>query len=292
MSVARLCQGCKEPLSKGSHFNRKRCEPCAEALRRKPSHSLSPRQVNLARTLRQVCSDLEICSILKCSRASLRRLARDEGFSLALPRYDDALIRCVTRAYEQHGRSKTQKMFPGVRVRSIVERRPHKPRQIRWKEREIVAAARMAGLLSFEQQAELFHRPRAKAGSIRSLWNKRFKTNLGQLHGCSRETAKYIALPECPMVPRRAAIEGSKGPLPVQWIVLWCDLKDWMRPSLPPFISDAVTALAEFQCWLYQTQKPKSRILEILRHQEGGDLASRWERRVEDLRARRIRRSL
>jgi len=265
-----LCAACgRRP--RVAHFNAKYCLPCREQRLRQPRSSLSEAQKAYVRAWRPVEYGRDqaraLAEELGVSRASVRRYCRDIGKSLRLPRYSEHLQAEVLAYYERHGRLATEDKFPTVRVRSLVERRPHASRQVRWTPDEIILAARMGGLIPADIQAEFFGRPNAGAGSIRSLWMKRFGFSGGALHGMHPARARFLLRPGFPTVVMPGHWRPSAGARTRHTrrrLVLWCDMGPWLLPGLPPFFADAVAALAHFQRWLFAPEPPGEAIRGML----------------------------
>lgn len=198
----------------------------------------------------------EVASLLGVSLSNLKRAFR--GTRLAFHnKYiaNPALVKQVCRYYEKHGRRATEKAFPNVRVRSIVERyKIYRPRQLRWTGEQIVEAARMAGIVPLDKQARIFNRPRAHAGAMKSLWNKRFKLAPREIHGMANNNAKWLVTDDCPRIKLRHAR-----------ISLWCDMEKHLRPGVPKYMRDAIKAMAKFQRWLYRGNAPRREIQKYLR---------------------------
>jgi AcrR family transcriptional regulator len=263
-----LCPDCKVRLVK-DHWNAKRCTVCAEVRATWPTGKLTSAQARQAMALRGKMKRADIAKRLGVSVPSLYRFGRDEGISFALVRSPEyvRLVERVSRYYERHGRKATEKRFPDVRVRSIIERYPHAPRQIRWTGEQIIQAAKMAGLVSMERQAKIFNRPGTNQGAIRSLWTKRFRLAGGNIHGVSNHTARALLRPGYPAIRTQFWITRNQrcDRAFARRIVLWCDMEPWLLPGTPLFLRDAVRAMAEFQRWLFKTQEPRRAILALLR---------------------------
>lgn len=263
-----LCPSCKQELVQ-QHHNAKWCAVCAAERRKKPPSSLTPAQVRKALKLRGTMLKDDVAKAVGVSRAAITRLGRERGVSFSAMPYatNPKLVARVIAHYDKHGRIATQKRFPDVSVRAIVEHygRGRQPRQVRWTDEQIVAAARMAGIVSMERQAEIFGRPGAHKGSIRSLWIKRLKVAGGGIHGMSAHTARHLLRPGFPVVTtqfwntRRGSSEFSRQ------IVLWCDMGPWLRRGTPPFVREGIKAMTNFQRWLFKTDNPRKAILAMLR---------------------------
>jgi hypothetical protein len=267
-----LCPDCKVRLVK-DHWNAKRCGPCAKMRVSRPHHAMTPAQVRQALALRGKCTRKEVARRVGVTDVAINRLGRELGVSFSAKPYstNPGLVARVAAYYARHGRQATQKRFPDVCVRSIVERYPHRPRQARWTDEQIVQAARMAGLVSAKRQAEMFNRPNAREGSIKSLWAKRFGRGGAHIHGLSKHAARALLRPGFPTVATQFwAMRHWANDLPFsREIVLWCDVEKWLLPGTPDFLRDAVRTMADFQRWLFKTETPRRAILALLRKAGG-----------------------
>lgn len=268
MTTCPLCH--KRP--KKVHANAKWCGVCARKLVKKPRSNMTPAQVSRALRLRGKLKREEVARRVGVSAATIGRLGRELGLSFASVahtyRAAPGLIEAVTAYYSKHGKVKTQKKFPNVKIRSIVERYPCEPRQIRWTDDQIVDAARMAGLIPMARQAKIFNRPNARVGSIRSLWVKRMKMGGGSLHGLRPWQAQAILRPGYPVIRMgywNRRCNTNPGPPKVRALALWCDIEPWILEGTPAFIREGIRAMAQFQRWLYRTQNPRRAILALLR---------------------------
>ena len=177
-------------------------------------------------------------------------------------------VKQVCQFYEEHGREATQKAFPEIKVRSIVERyKLYDPRQVRWTDEQIILAAKYAGILSYDQQAEIFNRPNAHAGSIKSLWMKRFRMAGGSINGMSEFMARTLVTDKCPFVQTRfwETRRGDKSFS--RKLYLWVDMEKHLLPDVPDFIRSAIESMADFQRWLFESNNPRNKILKILKNE-------------------------
>lgn len=269
----KLCREClKRPMKK--HFNAKYCAECASNLRRKPKSTLTEEQKEWVKVRIGKMPVSKMACELQTSVSNIKRAFRGTSlwFKNGKLKNNPELVREVLEYYSEHGKVETQKMFPHVRIKSILHREKYygvemKPRQTRWTEEQIVLAAKLAGLVDGKRQARIFNRPNANEGSIRSLWMKRFGYGGGNVHGLSEWMAREILEPGYPVVktrvwsPRKGA-KSKRGP--VRGLVLWCDMKNYLRPGLPRFVEEAIFTLSDFQCWLFQTRDPKSEIIKLV----------------------------
>lgn len=208
----------------------------------------------------------EIAERVGVSVSSLKRAFR--GTRLAYQNRwvaNPALVKRVCAYYEKNGRVKTAKAFPGVKVRSVVERyKNFLPRQTRWTEPQLIEVARMAGLVGFSDQARFFRRPGAHEGAIRSVWVKRFKSSGGGVHGMSDWMAKHLVTERCPRLVTDYWTTSRGRQRFGRKLCLWVDMERHMRRGVPPFVADAIRTMAQFQRWLFQSDKPKRAILAMI----------------------------
>lgn len=264
----KLCSRCKKRKTHSAHPNSKWCNKCRLELLRRPESTLSKEQIRHAKSLIGKMDRRDIAKELGCSLSSLKRAFR--GVRLAYHNkwaINPKFVREVCAYYEKHGRPETEKRYPGVPIRSIIEHyKQFKPRQVRWTGEQIMEAARMAGLINYELQAKFFRRPRAYAGSVKSLWNKRFGFRGGSINGMSEWHAKEIVSKNCPYIKSKFW-KGRKqtGTQYGRKLYLWCDMRNHLRRGVPPFIREAVDTMADFQCWLHRTDEPRKSVLKIIR---------------------------
>lgn len=255
-----ICQ-CR-PVTK--HFNSKYCLPCRELRRKRPAGNITPDQEALLLKLRGTMTREKLVTVAGVSRATIYRFGRDRGISFAREVYSDELKAEVVSYYEKHGGPATAKAFPGVRVRSIYERHEYEPRQTRWTDQEIIRAARMAGLVSMQEQAKIFARPNAYAGSIHALWNKRFRMGGSLIHGLAPYLADEILTPGYPLIRTQYWNTRRKNTSSSRRVALWCTMGPYLRPDLPRFMCDAIDTMADFQRWLFQSKRPERVIAKML----------------------------
>lgn len=231
---------------------------------------MTPEQKREAASLIGKMPREEIAKEIGASISDLKRAFR--GRRLAFHnKYirNPALVKQVCAFYEAHGRQATEKAFPGVKVRSIVERYKYfGPRTVRWTDEQIIEASKMAGLISFKAQAQYFKRPNAFEGSIKSLWHKRFKFGMQTVHGMSHYIGRELVTKECPYVVSKFWGTKRKGKHFGRKLFLWTDMEKHLKPEVPTFIKDAIVTLADFQRWLYQTKNPKRQIMHIIKSRE------------------------
>lgn len=264
----RACLRCDQPIT--GHFNRKRCEPCAALLRKRPASHLTERQVKVVLKYAGRIPQKELAIKIKSSRSNLIRWASRHAISLDSLSYKPEVVRAVCGFYEMHGRRATERAFPKVSVRSIIEHKGlgmFKPRQTRWDDKSLLEAARMAGLVSPEAQAKYFNRPGAHRGSIKSLWTKRFGFGACKINGMAHWHAKHLVTVKARYL--RPYGEGRDGkPVQFRRLILWVNMEKCLKPDVPEFIRDAVKTMAQFQRWLHATPDPATKIKRMIRERE------------------------
>lgn len=216
----------------------------------------------------------EIAALLGVSVTNIKRSMKGERLWFRNNKYvnQPLLVRQVLDYYFEHGKTATVERFPNVNVKCIVDRPEYygierKYRQIRWTDREILEATRMAGLVSPTAQARYFNRPNACNGSIKSLWVKRFGLAQGQINGMTFYYAQHLVDSSAQFLKPRG--EGRRGdPVLHRWIILWVDMEKCLLPDTPEFIRDAVKTMAQFQRWIWKSENPKPRILKMIQERE------------------------
>jgi len=193
----------------------------------------------------------ELAKEVGSSDSNLDRWAKQNGVNINAHSYPDKLVAQVCEYYAKHGKPKTQRRFPDVRVRSIVERYfkrlGHELRQVRWTAPQLLDAAKMGGLVSLDKQAKYFNRPGANKGAMRSLWTKKFGHGSAGVNGLSRVTAAHYVKHSCPFYVTSFCAH-SNGP---RCIALWIDVERHLKDDVPQHLRSAIGALAKFQRWLH-----------------------------------------
>lgn len=216
----------------------------------------------------------EMAKLLGTSVANIKRGLRGTSIWFHNGKYKNRpeLVAQVLRYYAEHGKIATVERFPDVNVKCIVDRPEYygleKPkRQVRWTDREIHEAAKMAGLISPQGQAKYFNRPNAFNGSIKSLWVKKFKLAGGSINGMPYWTAQHLVDSSTQYLKAKGC--GRKGEsVNFRWLALWIDMENSLRPEVPPFIREAIHTMANFQRWLWKSKNPKPLILKMIQERE------------------------
>lgn len=258
------CERCKKRPKKSKHFNTKYCNICRKELIKRPVGKLTARQESEVRRLAGTMPIKKLAKKVGTSDSTLDRWAKANKVDINWLKYRPDTVRQVCEYYAKHGKVKTQKKFPKVKVRSIVERYMRSldlpKRQERWTSNQLIEVARMAGLVSLEKQASNFARPGANLGAMRSVWNKRFGHGGININGLSKNVAKGYVLHSCPYYSTSFWYHRN-GP---RLIALWVDAEQHLKPDVPDHLREAIAALAKFQRWLHG-ENAKSNIEDILR---------------------------
>ena len=215
----------------------------------------------------------DIAKHLGVSEVNLKRSCRDVRFHGQNGKYklNPSLVKQVLDYYFEHGKLETQKAFPKISVKSIVDRPEfynvsRQYRQIRWTDEQHLEAVKMAGLISYQDQARFFNRPRANAGSIKSFWVKRVRTSDGYLHGMAEWNAKWIVTDRCPRLTLSFSQQrmGSKHTNKTKKLILWVDAEKHLRPEVPESIKIGVQAMADFTRRIFKSKNPKRQITKMI----------------------------
>lgn len=275
-----ICPICKK-RKKQKHFNAKYCKPCALERRKRPIGRLTKKQERQVKKMAGSVYRDEIARRIGTSKATFMRWARQHPeINFNAHKYPETVVREVCDYYEKHGKIKTQKKYPNVKVRSIVERYlkdlGHAPRQIRWTDRQLMQLVKMAGIISMSAQARYFDRPNAHRGSIQSAWMKKFGRGGSSINGLSWYTARQYVDYYCPVLQTkfwkmRKELRG-KQPIVEQsrMLVLWVDLEKHMSEDLPEHIKAGIRALAKFQKWIHGKNVRKN-IVNMIKEIEYGN---------------------
>lgn len=263
------CLGCGKAL-KNVHPNRKRCKLCAKRLGRRPAGTMTEAQKRIAASLAGKIPRKEIAARLGVSVVNLKRSMRGTSFmSFNKWKQNPDLVKKVINYYFKHGKHATEKKFPDVNVKVIVDRPEYYGikrvyRQIQWTEKQIIEAVKMAGLIPFDDQAKYFNRPRAHIGSIRSLWMKRFRLGGGNLNGmCHWKAKNFVSIKARYIKPIGLTREGEK--VEFRRLILWVDMENVLKPDAPQFVREAVKAMADFQRWIWKSDNPKPLIMKMIK---------------------------
>lgn len=267
--AVKKCRRCGVKLI-NPHFNQVKCLPCKAYLKKYIETTMTPKQIEIARSLIGVKTRHQICKQLGISLSNLKRAFRGTRFPQPKEYPADLVLR-VCQYYEKHGLRKTEEKFKGVKPRSIIERNydKFKPRQTRWNEEQLIELVKMAGLVSFKAQAQYFKRPRANAASIKSAWIKKFKNTSGRINGAPTHTIKNFVKPSCPKTKVKCLEKkNSYDQTSDKRLILWVDAEKHLKNDCPDFFRKATSALAKYQRWVFKSDNPKPLILKMIKERE------------------------
>lgn len=263
MKVIRKCLNCSTKLT--GHFNKKRCEPCRAASVRNPKGSMTKAQVREAKRMAGTMPRDMIAAALNVSLSNLKRSCPENKFVYYYKyKRQPELVKKVCAYYEKNGKKKTQEKFKNedVNIRSIVERyKIFEPLQKEWEDEQILELTRMAGLVSFENQAKFFKRPNAHAGSIKSAWGKKFKTSQKNINGMSYWRANKFVDKSAPFINTPFGTGGGNA----KRILLWVDFEKHIKPEAPKFLKDSVSVMADFQRNLFKNKNVRREVLNMIK---------------------------
>lgn len=265
----RLCVLCKKTKIKG-HKNKKYCDPCRKKRLKKPLGSMTKAQIAFARKHKNDMKRADICKALGVSLSNLKRSCPNISFQymhLKKNKYltNPTLVKKICRYYEKHGKVKTQKKFPNVKVRSVVERyKLFKPRQEKWTNSQLIELTKMAGLISMNAQAKYFNRPNSNEGGIKSVWMKRFGHGQRNINGMAYWKAKHFVKKSCPVIETPFGSNEHTQ----RHLVLWVDFEKHIKDDCPEFIKEAVSAMADFQRKLYGVKDVRAKVKRLIKKRE------------------------
>lgn len=252
------CLGCDTEL-KDYHKKKKYCDECKK-IRSKNIYipgCLSEEQQKQIDELVGIMSIRDIAKTVGTSRSSVKRYGNHKCYKFMIYKYTNEFKKELTDYYVKHGKRKTVNKFPNAKIRSIVERVEHIPRQIRWTDEQIVTAVKMADLVPNNMQAMIFNRPNAYSGSIKSLWTKRIGVGQTYINGARMHFLKSIC---CKKIVSGLITIDSSGQCKV--IIPWTIVFENLKKDLPDWIKQAINSLANFQKWLHGTKNIEKSLME------------------------------
>lgn len=263
---------CKKHLF--GHRNRKRCKPCAAYIRMRPQGTMTDEQKAKAIKLIGKIPREKIAEKFGVTVVNLKRSLRGHSLWFKNGKYKNNpdLVREVINYYFKHGKPATVKRFPKINVKCIVDRPEYygikrKFRQLRWTNKEIIEAAKMAGIVSPTAQAKYFNRPGANAGSIKSLWSKRFNLGCGNINGMNHWKAKHLVTKKAKYI-KTFGLSRKGERVKFIKIILWIDMEKNLKNGVPDWIANSIHELANFQRWMHGSENTKQKILQMIRSRE------------------------
>ena len=262
----RFCKKCNKIKIRG-HFNKKYCSVCRKDLRERPKGNLTKEQILYAKKNAGVKTRSQIAKDLKTSISSLKRSCKNVSFNNPKQKKyksNPNLVNSILRYYEKHGRKKTQEKFPNEKIRSVVEyyRDQFEPRNKKWTNNEFLELNKMAGIISFKDQALFLKRPGANKGSIISIWTRRNKAKQGLINGVSYSRKNDFFLKE--NVPFVITSFGSNK-VQKRKLILWVDAKKYMKSNIPSIIKNHICAMAEHQEKIFNVKDVRRKVLKMIK---------------------------
>jgi len=218
---------------------------------------LTLKQINFIKDNHARMKRQEIADELGVSISTVRRAgaALDLNFFKPL-KYNDQDIKKVFDYFRSHSRNETQKKFPELRVKTILEHhKEHKGyiKQRRFTSEEQISCLKFAGLLNFDQISKILNRPNAHAGSIKKFFICRGISSK-TINGLFKNKALFIT-DDCPFVEVKTYRGGR--------LCLWVDIERHLKKDVDDSIKYAIYTLAAFQRWLWGDDV-KEKIIKIL----------------------------
>lgn len=246
----RLCLTCKTDIN-DMHLNAVRCSLCAGHLRKKPPHKLTKLQQKEALKLAGTMYRHDIALKIGCSRTSLNRFAEEnKQLNWNFHRYDDKTIKKVCDYYLNHTLEETQKKFPDLKARSIVDRYLKSVKCFKYTDDEILILLKYTGLVSWPEIS-------AKLGrSCFATRRKLYRTISGRVNGLPFMVAKNFVKNGCPFFHIKLNLRSTG-----LWISPWTELSKHLKTENPSWVNQAFLSLAQFQRWLLGSDE---RVLEII----------------------------
>lgn len=180
----------------------------------------------------------EIADSLRTSRATVNRCLRDNGIKTGQPKqYPIEIREAVIAFYATHNKYETQKQFPGVRVRSIIERYETKAKQKFWTFEEDLKAISMLTETSTAQIAKVLKR--GEKSAIKRI-SRKYNISPKHLNGMAYRLCKHVMNSD--YVPTK---KGNA------YIVDWKEFDKYLDTTNKDII-ECVKVLAKFRSFLCQ----------------------------------------
>jgi len=186
----------------------------------------------------------EIAKYLNTSRATVNRCLRDNGIRTGQPRqYPIGIREAVIGFYATHNKLETQKQFPGVRVRSIIERYETEAKQKFWTFEEDLKAISM-----------MTEKPTSEISKALGRGEKAVVKRMSRCYNLSPKHVNGMAYRLCKHVLNDQYKPTKKGNA---YTVNWCEFRDNLATENQDIIS-CVNVLAHFREFLCQISQKYS----------------------------------
>lgn len=269
------CQGCGADISKRRLA--KWCLKCYSQHKR--PGTLTPAQEQVVRSLAKTVPQAVIARRIKTDKRNLSVWAKKNNVDIKHNWfYEEQVVKKVCAMYNERGLKETQEAFPDVKVYCIVHkkfsrhRKYLRPRQSRWTDEQLIELAKMGGLISYKDQARFFDRPRAGVQSINEAWRKRFSTSSFNVNGLTTQEVSRVVRVKNTVVPIEVSYLNKKtDTYQMRKLYLWADLEHNLRDDVPEFIKSAISTLADYQRWLFQTNDVRQAVLNMIKERQHGE---------------------
>lgn len=245
----RFCLDCKVNISK-RHLNAKRCKRCGAKKKKNPDHNLTKLEQEKAIKLAGKMYVHHVAKAVGVSLSNLKRFAKTRpDINWNAHAYKEKDIEKVIDYYLCHTLEETKKKFPGIAVRSIIDRYCKRKKVLKWSDEDIVNLYRWTGLCQWDAIAK-------KLGRNPYAVRKRRRFTKGRLNSLPFNTAKHYVKKGCPFYHVRLESKAAGT-----WICPWIIMEKYLKDDIPDWIRDSIVALAKFQRWLHGSEE---RVFEIL----------------------------
>lgn len=180
----------------------------------------------------------EIANSLRTSRATVNRCLRDNGIKTGQPKqYPIEIREAVIAFYATHNKYETQKQFPDVRVRSIIERYETEAKQNFWTFEEEL---KVLSMVTEKSTASIAKELKRGPASVNKMLRLRYNVSPKHLNGIAYRLCKHVLSSDY--------IPTKKGNA---YIVNWQDFDTFIDTKNKDIIM-CVRILAEFRRFLCQ----------------------------------------
>lgn len=249
--MKRYCSTCQIDIS-NRHKNALRCKKCSADLRKKPHHNLTPKQQKEALRWAGKIYRWEIAEKIGCSNASLARFAKEQKHvNWNAHRYDQKTVQKICDFYLHHTLEQTQEKFPGVTVRSIIDRYTQEVKCYKWTNDEVFKLMKYSGLVPWSYIA-------VKLGRNKNSARRKYKRILaGRINCLPHNIAREFVNPGCPFFYVRLDLKSTG-----LWMCPWVTINRYKKQNLPTHIKKAIRAMSNFQLWLHGSENNIIKVLE------------------------------
>lgn len=194
----------------------------------------------------------EIAKEVGCSTCALARFAKEHPEkNWNGHKYTEKTIAKVVEYYLSHTLKETQEKFPDCTVRSIIDRYVSQTKCVKWEEAEILMLHKCTGLTAWSTIAKKLGR------SPYAPKRKRQRVVSGSVNILDYHNAKNYVTSGCPFYHVKMG-DRATG----RWVTPWTTAAKFLKSDNPPWVNQAILALAKFQKWLHGSESKIQRILD------------------------------